>query len=357
MRKASAVFLAALWLGLAAACWLKPADTASVSERRPLAQRPALTGESLLSGRFTADFETYTMDQFPAREGFRTLKALSHYGLLGQRDNNGIYLTKGQAAALTDPLWEKSAASAAAKLTALYERYLQGEHHRVVLSVVPDKGYYLARQGGWPAMDYERLFAMMRLPFAVDVDLTDTLSAADYYPTDTHWRQECLLPAAEKLAGALGVALAGDFTPEDTGIDFYGVYAGQAALPLPPDRLTLMTSPTLSECTVRHAEGGKATAVYDREKLTSRDPYEVYLSGASAVVTVENPCATGKLVIFRDSFGSSLAPLLIPSYGEVVLVDTRYIDPALVGDYVEFTGADVLFLYSTLLLVGSGAMK
>lgn len=203
-------------------------------------------------------------------------------------------------------------------------------------------------------MDYERLFSMMRLPFADYVDLTGTLSAADYYSTDTHWRQECLLPAAEKIAGALGVALAGDFTPEDTGIDFYGVYAGQAALP--PDRLTLMTSPALSECTVHHAEGGKGTAVYDREKLTSRDPYEVYLSGASAVVTVETPNATGKLVIFRDSFGSSLAPLLIPSYGEVVLVDTRYIDPALVGDYVDFTGADVLFLYSTLL-AGSGAIK
>ena len=53
----------------------KPLDTESVSERRPLAGFPALSGEAVLSGRFMKDFEQYTLDQFPMRD-FGPLKRL-----------------------------------------------------------------------------------------------------------------------------------------------------------------------------------------------------------------------------------------------------------------------------------------
>ena len=63
------------------------------------------------------------------------------------------------------------------------------------------------------------------------------------------------------------------------------------------------------------------------------------------------------MVLFRDSFGSSLAPLLLQGYRKVTLVDIRYMDPKLLGDYVNFQSADVLFLYSTLVLNSSGALR
>lgn len=357
----SALFLALVWLGLSLACWCKPADTVSQSERRPLAQTPALTGETLLSGQFAAGFEKYTVDQFPWRDGFRTVKALSQLGLFVQKGNNGIYLANGYAAQINYPLSESSVVGAARKLTALYEAYCEDQGGKILLSVVPDKGYYLAAENGYPAMDYEKLFSLMRqeMPFAAYVDLTDTLSYEDYYKTDTHWRQECLLPTAEKLAAVLGVNVDDNLTAEETDGAFYGVYYGQSALPLPSERITLMNSPTLDGCTVTQGESGATAAVYDREKLASRDPYEVYLSGASPVVTIDNPANISgrRLVIFRDSFGSSLAPLLVSGYSQVVLADTRYIAPALLGQYVDFTGADVLFLYSTLILNNSATLK
>ena len=65
----------------------KPADAASDAERRSLAQLPDLTGQSLLSGTFADRFEDYATDQFPLRDEFRTLKALTATGLLRQRDN------------------------------------------------------------------------------------------------------------------------------------------------------------------------------------------------------------------------------------------------------------------------------
>ena len=72
----------------------------------------------------------------------------------------------------------------------------------------------------------------------------------------------------------------------------------------------------------------------------------MYLSGAKALVTIENPKAeTGReLIVFRDSFGSSVVPLLVADYAKITLVDIRYIQPDMLGQFLEFHGQDVLFL-------------
>ena len=62
-------------------------------------------------------------------------------------------------------------------------------------------------------------------------------------------------------------------------------------------------------------------------------------------------------MIFRDSFGSSIAPIMSTAYSEIVLIDLRYIMSESLSEYVDFENADVLFLYSTLLLNNSMSMK
>ena len=90
-----------------------------------------------------------------------------------------------------------------------------------------------------------------------------------------------------------------------------------------------------------------------------RDPYEMFLNGADALLVIDNPsCVTGReLVIFRDSFGSSIAPLMIESYSKITLVDIRYIQSGMLGKFIEFDNQDVLFLYSSGLMNNSLAMK
>ena len=357
------VFLAAaVWLCLAVAAWVYPAQAESTAERRALTQKPALTLGSLLDGSFMARFETAAQDQFPFREGFRALKAAASYGLFRQGDNNGIYLSQGHAAKLEYP-YQESAGDRAVKLfRTVYETYFAGKGGKAVFAVVPDKGYYLAFPGGYPAMDYDALFAKMKdQDWAEYVDLTDCLTADSYYKTDTHWRQEALLPAAEKLAQALGSAVpAGErYTPVALETPFYGVYRGQAALPMEPDRLVMMTSPVLDNCTVYNYETGKTAKVYDLTKLDSRDKYDVFLSGPVSLLEITNPAGPEDktLVVFRDSFGSSLVPLLVEGYGRVILADLRYMPGSSLQDYVDISGADALFLYSTLVLNNSTLLR
>ena len=120
-----------------------------------------------------------------------------------------------------------------------------------------------------------------------------------------------------------------------------------------------LTNDVLEQCQVYHVETDETLGIYDEDKLTGRDPYEFFLSGSTAIAMIENPnCTTGReLVVFRDSYGSSMVPLLVQSYSKVTVIDTRYVNPDLIGDYVEFENQDVLFLYSTLLLNNSETMR
>ena len=126
-----------------------------------------------------------------------------------------------------------------------------------------------------------------------------------------------------------------------------------------PETIYFMESAILAGCTVYNHETGKTAAVYDMSKLDSRDLYDVYLSGAAALLTIENPAADSgrELIVFRDSFGSSLVPLLAADYAKVTVVDIRYVASDILGQFVDFHGQDVLFAYSTLVLNDSGSLK
>lgn len=355
MKKYQTIFVLTLWGALALWAWFIPSKQISEAERRPLAQKPAF------SEKFQTEFEAYSLDQFPLRDGFRRLKSLFHTGVLGQRDNNGIYLTNGTAVKQEYPLNPDSVKHAMGRFQKIYDEYLT--ESRCFYAIIPDKGYYLGEDSGHLTMDYDALYAQMAagLPWAQEIDLRPVLTGQDYYRTDTHWRQENLIPAASVLCEGLGVTppKAEQFAATPLERPFYGVYYGQAALPMEPDTMYLMESDMLSACTVFDYETGKTGRVYDMTKLDSRDLYDVYLSGARALLTIENPNAgtDRELIVFRDSFGSSMVPLLLSDYGRVTLVDIRYIQPDLLGQFLDFHGQDVLFLYSTLVLNSSGALK
>ena len=140
---------------------------------------------------------------------------------------------------------------------------------------------------------------------------------------------------------------------------FYGVYYGQAALPMEPDAMYHLTNEVLEGCTVKCHDNGQTSKVFDKTRLGSKDLYDVFLSGGAAVLEIRNPAGQeGKeLIVFRDSFGSSMVPLLVNDYETVWVLDTRYVNPAMLGQFVEFHGQDVLFLYSTLILNSSSALR
>ena len=361
MKKINLLPVALLWAVLTVFAWTVPTKEISEAERRPLVQFPEITGEALLDGSFMADFEEFSLDQFPLRDMFRTVKSLFHFNVLNQSDNNGIYITDGFAVKQEYPLNPDSLYHAAERFNHLYEKYLTDSD--VYFAIVPDKGQYLAEDSGHLTLPFGKLNTILRdqMPWATPINLYDSLDGEDYYRTDVHWRQENLFEAAGVICDALGVTAPDpeDYTLTALERPFYGVYYGQAALPMEPETMYILESDLLKDCRVYDYESGQYTGVYNMDKLTSRDLYDVFLSGSRSLLTIENPHAQTdrELIIFRDSFGSSMAPLLVEDFAKVTLVDIRYIQIDVLDRFLEFNGQDVLFLYSVPVLNNSQTIK
>lgn len=349
------------FLGTWIVCLFNPLEEFSYSERRKLALFPEVSKENILSGEFMSEFDSYSLDQFPLREQFRTLKAISVFSIFGQSDNHGIYVQDGYASKLEYPFQEVSLKRATDRFEYIYDMYIKGTDAKVYFSVIPDKNYFLAKKSGYLSMNYDNFFRVAKenTEYMEYIDITELLSIEDYYKTDTHWRQEKIVDVAKEIAGKMGVELTGEYEENSLANPFYGVYYGQSALPLPAEELKYLTNKTLDECQVYDYQNGKNISVYDMEKAKGKDPYEMFLSGSLSLMTIENPSATSgkELILFRDSFGSSIAPLLIEGYAKVTLVDIRYIPSDLLENYIEFDDQDVLFLYSTLVLNHGDTLK
>ena len=356
----SAAFALILLL-FSAAHLLLPDRDASVSERRPLDQFPTFTLQTVLNGSFGDDLEEYLLDQFPIRDSLRSLKAFWQFDVYRQSDNNGIYLSNEQVLKLDPVLKEDEVGALIANTNKVYERYLQGMN--VSFALIPDKNYFVAAQNGYPALDYEKMEYLLQNGLSSDIrylGLTPfaELQIDDYYRTDIHWKQESL----QSVLNVLGSEM--DFLPMDLSSatqtqysPFYGSYYGQSALNIPPDVLTTLSTPVLDGCVVTAPELSGKKPVYDNSDFSDMDGYNIFLGGPLGVVTVENPNGTSgkELIIFRDSFASSLAPLLMESYDKVTLIDLRYLATMNADRFVEFDDQDILFLYSTTL-VNSGKL-
>ena len=192
------------------------------------------------------------------------------------------------------------------------------------------------------------------------MDIAPLLSLEDYYRTDPHWRQERLLPTAQALAEAMGVPPAGEYRQQTLPMPFRGAYWDKTAEPLTADTLRYLTNDVLDACTVWDYETDSQHGLYDLDAAQAGTAYDLFLSGSRPLLRIESPLSATEreLVVFRDSFGSSLIPLLAESYRTVTVVDIRYLAGDLLGRFVTFHGSeDVLFLYSTMVLHNSKTMK
>lgn len=99
-------------------------------------------------------------------------------------------------------------------------------------------------------------------------------------------------------------------------IKFEGAYAGQLPLETQEDEIKILTNDILENCKVYNYETKECTKIYDMSKKDSLDKYDIYLSGAVPLLTIENDKSesTKELVVFRDSYASSLIPLLVSGY-------------------------------------------
>ena len=115
------IVVSILFLSISLACLFSPEKDYSESERRALAGFPSVSLQTLANGQFMNEFTDYSLDQFPLRDGFRRIKAVSQYNVFRFRDNNGIYISDGHAAKIVYPLKDDSVINAAHQFGKIYD--------------------------------------------------------------------------------------------------------------------------------------------------------------------------------------------------------------------------------------------
>ena len=342
-----------------------PDKDLSYSERRRLEQLPKLSFESVMNGKYMDGLDKYASDQFFGREMFRSVKNIVDKNVFLKSDTNKLFRVGENIFSIEYPVREDKVVALTKKLNRIYDKYFTDMN--VYYSIVPDKNYYLPDDGRYLLMDYERLEFLMKQSLSDEmryINLFSVLALEDYYNTDGHWRQERLKPVLEALSEGMELPLSFDYySYEQRNYEpFFGAYYGQSAGMASPDYLTWLESPLLKEAVVTALnENGQLVevSVYKEEALGGMDSYDIFLYGVQPLLTIENPNGTAgrELILFRDSFGSPLAPLFLEGYDKVTVVDLRYIMPEMLEEYIEFGEQDVLFLYSTIIINNSDTIR
>ena len=331
---------------------VKKDDDISYSERRKLQKMPKITYDSVINGTYFSKLDKYTTDQFIWRDNFRKIKI--DIDLLTKNNYNKLYLYKDYIIEETYPLNKESILNVTNKINNIKRTYLN-ETNNIYYSIVPDKNYFVNDDN--LKLDYDELKNIMNSNLDIKyIDIFNELSLEDYYKTDTHWREERLSKVVNKLSKEMNFNITNNYSFKRIS-DFNGTYSSRIVRKDIKDEIYILDN--VNDMNVYNYETNGYEKVYNLTKLNSFDKYNVYLSGSVSLLKIEsmNTSSNKELIVFRDSYGSSLIPLMVNGYKSITVVDTRYISSSMLSNYIDFNNKDILFLYSTLLINDSFTLK
>ena len=341
--------------GFGIAHFILPDQKFSEQENRNLSQFKAPTLDTVRSGKFMEDFEDYITDQFPFRDQWIQLKALSER-TLGKQENNGVYFgTDGQTlfARYTAPSRE-NLETRVGYVNALADNV----DVPVYFSLVPDKSYVWSDRlpanapnvdVGW-TNETAKSLAGERVHY---IDLYGAINGDDvFYRTDHHWSTMGAYQGYAALANAMnGSATVLDYGPTLVSDSFYGTtWSSSGAGWIRPDEMYTWVpegGDNGQVAVMRYPEGEPIVgSLYDISKLEVKDKYSMFLGGNQPLCFIYNPEGTGNLLVIRDSYSDSLAPFLALDYQQVHLFDLRYSNMSLKQYVADYGIEQVLVLYS-----------
>lgn len=368
--RATAVMVLALVALLDIAFVLRRDRTASPLENRNLQQRPALTLQGLLSGRFESRFDSYVADQFPFRDSWVSLKSTLDR-LAGQTKSNGVFLGKDGHLIqdFTAPSEENYRRTMDA-LAGFLDRHDDLPQYVLIaptaLTVLPEALPALADagdEGGY----IDRLEEDLSETPAAFVDLRPAFAAAKattrlYYRTDHHWTSDAARLAYLELARAAG--LPGDtdaFQRRLLSSTFQGTLSATSGFRMEDseDLWAWVPGDGAPQAVVTWVgENRRSASLFREECLDTRDQYAVFLGGNFPEVRIETTVANDRtLLLLKDSYANCMVPLLTAGYHRIVVVDPRYFT----GDLEVLMGAEgvneILVLYNAQTLSADTALR
>lgn len=342
-----------------------PAKEFSANENRYLAQLPKLTVDTLLSGEFQSQLDTFLSDQIPLRE-FWIETNTNFKKWLGKTEINGVYF--GSDGYYFQQFTEESySASRKDAVFALLERFAGKQTVSVTVMPVPTPGAVLADKlpANAPMYDADAMWETLKnaVPSAQFVDLRQAFAEAKeqlYYKTDHHWTAYGAYEAYVNYCASTGLTAKPleYFELEKVSDSFYGtIYSKTLDSAAKPDEM--YAPKNLPQVNVVFDGNETGNSVYDESFLSQKDQYAYFFGGNWGKVQINTGADNGKkLLVIKDSFANSFVPYLLEEYEEIVMLDLRYFGGNVDQVIAESGITDVLVLYEmTNLLTDTGIIK
>ena len=359
------VLFALLLLAMPVAFLLQPYRAFSDAERRYLAEPPKLSEQKLSDWSFDDKVETFLADHMPARDAFVSINAyLTLYA--GRQVSAEVFCDADGY------LVEAPVAFEEKKLDVRLGRIAKlGEATGLVprLLVVPSTGFIRSeRLPGSLAALYGDAAVLDRISETQGVSLVPIAERfraegqAWYYRTDHHWTADGAFAAYEAYMRAAGHEPLPREAFVRRSIEGYsGSTRSRSALWLTgTDTLTVEEPKDLRVKVTFSDDDAAYDGMFFYGHLKEYDWYPLFLDGNHPVTVIENPDAPADapvLMLVKDSFGNTLAPLLVPTYGTVVMVDPRYCKQSVKDLCVQYGADELLFCYSIERIATDLALK
>lgn len=303
---------------------LTPDTTFSENENRNLQTLPSFSWNDLTSGKYSTQITDYTVDQFPYRDFFVSLKATNEWAL-GKSENNGVYFVKDWV--LIDKFLYEHHGQLDTNMDKV-SNFINNVDIPISFTLVPTQNdiYKDLLPTNTPSVNQKELIDYVgnHIP---QINIYDTLMAHNdeyiYYYTDHHWTSLGAYYAYAEIISSLGYTPTSldSYTVDTLATDFLGTTDSKSSLPWTKAD-TITTYVPNQEITYTNNSGAHNGYLYDTSLLGQKNKYEVFLGGNPPLAVIEGQ-GHGKLLMIRDSYSNAMVPFFIEHFEEIHMIDMR----------------------------------
>lgn len=323
----------------------------SENEFRYLQKFPKFSLNSLTSGKYIEELESYFTDHFPLRESFVSLKT-KVYEVTGQILINNIYIAKDNF--LINKFNKPINSDKIIEIINKFKENNQELNIFIILTptatsiyenLLPENNINYSEKS---AINY--YYEKLNIE---TIDIYNTLIKEKdnyqlFYKTDHHWTSFGAYFAYQEFAKINNIKYynLNELEIEMVNDKFLGtLYSKVFTTNQEKDKIYKIN--TNNSFTVKYLDKTTNT-LYEDKYLKEKDKYSYFLNNNQPIIEITNNNieSNEEILIIKDSFANSFIPLLANHYKKIHVIDPRYYNLA-ISDYIkEKNIKNVLLLYN-----------
>lgn len=329
----------------------------SENENRYLSEKPKISINDILTGKYFENFEKYIDDQFVFRNNLYEIKTQLQI-LSGNKDINGVYLAKDNyliEKKLENEVNKERLQNNINKINKFAEN---NKDKSIQIMVVPTASLILKDKLPQNSVEYNQNEILNiindNIKNATFIDLRDKFLTHKeeyiYYKTDHHWTSLGSYYAYQEWCKYKNINTnINNYSREIVTTEFKGsLYSKVLNKNVETDKIELFKLKNEIDYEVNYNFNKTSSlSIYDFKKLKTKDKYQVFLGGNYPELKIKTSNRNGKnLLIIKDSYANSFIPFLLNNYENICVIDMRYFKENL-KDYMRKNEIfEILILYN-----------